>query len=562
MNLQYLSRLLKEEYTPNAKNSNPGYASNTFTLTKDQETAFNRVKNFLVDVENPAIVIMGSAGTGKTTLTKFIADYIMDNTAMAIIAVAPTHKARRVLSKKLNIGRFMCIPTITVASLLGKMREHTYIGSHKYSSGSTEKMSDYNCFILDEVSMVADSDLNEIIDYVCLADKKLILIGDNCQIPAPSQKVVRKEGENFCYKLDSEAFDIENICVLNEIVRQTHDSPIIKLATFIRDNLYVDQDMKDIIHGSQVGNLCITHDELYHKFCDDMNSGLDTRVIAYTNASVRTHNENIRHQLGFDKTIRVGELLTGYANVGYPTPIIENGTDYRVTSIRKTNMHRISSFSGLVGHIIDLVDIDDSNHISRGLFFIDIQHSANTEFMKRLLTLANMVNKRHSTKMDYKNYCNLKNTAVFLDDVYYYFGKIMTECNLKKAHPLLFTKVNDVINTKTKGIVQSELTRKLEDQYGEIIEGRLVDNKPFGDSESFADQYMIIEKDIYYGYSITAHKSQGSTYDSVYVDENDFHKITDKWNYKLGAVEHRHKERNQLKYVAYTRASKKLGIVV
>ena len=73
---------------------------------------------------------------------------------------------------------------------------------------------------------------------------------------------------------------------------------------------------------------------------------------------------------------------------------------------------------------------------------------------------------------------------------------------------------------------------------------------------------MIVEKDIYYGYAITCHKSQGSTYDNVYVDEEDFKKIVCRWNYKFKVLENRTKEYNQLKYVAYTRASNQLKLVV
>ena len=150
--------------------------SQSLTLTKDQDDAFSRVKKFFKDEENPAIVIMGSAGTGKTTLMRYIVDYIMDNHIGSIAAIAPTHKARRVLEKTLNTDRFLAIPSFTVASILGKMREHTYIGSHKYTSGSKQKMDRFDCFILDEVSMVGDRDLDEIIDYICTHDKKLILV--------------------------------------------------------------------------------------------------------------------------------------------------------------------------------------------------------------------------------------------------------------------------------------------------------------------------------------------------------------------------------------------------
>ena len=53
----------------------------------------------------------------------------------------------------------------------------------------------------------------------------------------------------------------------------------------------------------------------------------------------------------------------------------------------------------------------------------------------------------------------------------------------------------------------------------------------------------VIVKDLDYGYAITGHKSQGSTYSHVFVMEND---INDNWVIK---------ERNQIKYVAMTRPS-------
>ena len=53
----------------------------------------------------------------------------------------------------------------------------------------------------------------------------------------------------------------------------------------------------------------------------------------------------------------------------------------------------------------------------------------------------------------------------------------------------------------------------------------------------------VIKKDLDYGYAITGHKSQGSTYQHVMVMEND---INENWMLK---------ERNQIKYVALTRPS-------
>lgn len=534
-----------------------------FTLTQDQKQAFDTVKYFLADFENPALTIAGSAGVGKTTLTKILADYIRDCSRMRIAAIAPTHKARRVLHYILNKDRFVTIPTITVASVLGKMREHTYIGSHKYSNGSKQKMDNYDCFILDEVSMVTDSDLDVIIDYICENDKKIIFIGDRCQIPPPSQKLRVERG--ICYKPDSDAFNIENSITLNEVVRQKSGSLSIKIATFLREHITENLDLRDILSGAGLERseiVCEDDSEMYSDYLECVEKGLRTRIIAYTNSAVKSHNEQLRRIMGKESDLLVGELLTGYNNVGWPVPVVENGTDYKVIRLREVNRHTIDKHTGLFGYLADLEDVDDKSHVSPSLFFISVQNSRNSAFMMDLVQRAERVNTNRSTKKDYKNYCSLKNRAVFLENVYKHRGQIMSENEFKQKNPLLFTRVSDVIDTATKSMCKSELTETIDEMYGDIIRERLDDNKPFADSEVLADRYMVVEKDIYYGYALTAHKAQGSTYDVVYVDDSDFKKITNKWNYRLRCVENRCKERNQLRYVAYTRPSQKLRLFV
>jgi len=529
-------------------------------LTPDQKNAFEKVKKTLSDPETPAITIKGSAGTGKTFLTKYIADYITDNTGKNICAIAPTHKAKRVLRKMLNQGRFLPVKAFTVASVLGKLPTHSYIGSRNYKGKSTQKMDNFNVLILDEVSMVSDTDLDTIIDYVCEYDKKLIIIGDDCQIPSPSQKLVKENG--ICYKPNSTAFDLENICELKTIVRQSKDSPIITLATYLRDNIEIANNVQDILTATGLDDDTFHRDYkgLYKEVVEDIKIS-NTRIIAYTNSSVRAHNKGVRLELKYDKRLVVGELLTGYTMMGYPIPFIENGTDYTVTSIRPTNKQIISCFTDLVGDIVDLEDVDEKTHREYGLFFINATHSSNSKFMLELVRMAEKVNRNYSTKNDYKNYKQLKDRAVFLEDVYKYNGVIMTENDFRQLHPLIFSKVSDVIDVNKRNKIKNEYTEKIEDKYSNIIEDRLSDNKSYSDSETLADRYMIVAKDIYYGYSITAHKSQGSTYDSVYVDEKDFKKISNTWNYRMQAWEDRCSERNQLRYVSYTRSRNKLCIV-
>jgi hypothetical protein len=532
-------------------------------LTNDQQFAFKKVQEFLESDDN-SLVILGSAGTGKSFLTKHISDYISDNTNKKLVAIAPTHKARRVLSKFLNKDTVKSIPDFTVASMLGKMKQHTYIGSHEYSRGSNQKMDIYDIFILDEVSMVSSKDTEQIVNYIKKYNKKIIFIGDPFQIPSPSQALIKHN--NICLKPDNMVFSFENKAVLTEIVRQAKESPIIKMATFIRNNINVDIDLKDILNKTEIDHneICVDQKEALESFIDDWNNYNDysTRLVTYTNVLMKSYNIKIRKSLEFNESLVIGDLMTGYNNVGYPIPKIENGIDYIVTKIQPTTNYMIDVYDGLVGNLVNLQDLDNSSRVSRKLFFVLFDHSANKEFMKSLILFAQKVNKPYSTKEDYKNYTNLKNRAIFMDDVYKYKNDVLTMTDMKQLHPLLFTKIDEVINTTQRIKRDSELVKKIENNYPNIISKRLNDTKLFADNEMLVDKYMVIEKDIFYGYACTTHKVQGSTYRNVYVDDNDFKKISDKWNYRYKMMEIRVKERNQLRYVAYTRASEKLRIIV
>lgn len=71
-----------------------------------------------------------------------------------------------------------------------------------------------------------------------------------------------------------------------------------------------------------------------------------------------------------------------------------------------------------------------------------------------------------------------------------------------------------------------------------------------GKNKSWLDYYGFLRKysDVNFAYSITAHKSQGSTYDTVFLMEDDID-----MNYNIV-------EKNRIKYTAYTRASRKVYI--
>jgi len=82
-----------------------------------------------------------------------------------------------------------------------------------------------------------------------------------------------------------------------------------------------------------------------------------------------------------------------------------------------------------------------------------------------------------------------------------------------------------------------------------ILKLRAINKK--GKDKSWIVYYNFLRRyaDVMYGYSITAHKAQGSTYDTVFLLEDD---IDVNWNIV---------ERNRIKYTAYTRSSRKLYVI-
>ena len=526
-------------------------------LTDSQEQAYQYIITNLP--KERVILLEGSAGTGKTTLTKTICNYYRQIRNISVCAIAPTHKSKKIIKNILNKHSLIPISALTIASALGKIKEHSYIGTKSYANGNNKKLSSYNLFIIDEVSMIHNNDLKLIIDFINKNKKQLLIIGDRNQIPCPNAPYLVTDTIS---RADSFVFTEDSITklYLSEIVRQSGESQIIRLACYVKDHLLIDEPFEQLISNTDFSNI-IEYANMYVVFqCHYAQSKVNScRIISYTNASVKTHNLEVRRQLNYSDEYVVGELLTGYSNIGFPELVIENGEDYFVENIVETTNHSIGKYKNLCGKYIRLRIADGNARVNK-LFFINIYHDSNQAFIMRLIELAEIVNRGYSTKTDYSNYMELKNSAVFSEDIYKFQDEIYNETSFKESHPLLFIRVNEIIVNNT--IKDHSLSTKINTSYPDILGSRLTDsNKPVGDSETFADKYKSIEKDIYYGYSITAHKSQGSTYDNVIVDEPDFQKISNRWNYKYNKLEERTKEKNQIRYVAYTRAKENLFIV-
>lgn len=156
-------------------------------FTKCQETAIINIEKFLKDDDENIFILEGSAGTGKTTV---ITAFQKKKKNLKIIYTAPTHKAVKVLKE---IGKsnnfydknsYKTIHSFFKLSILYKKDGTPYLSSNHVNM--MKELEKNNCDILlviDEISMIS-KDLYEIIVETIIKMKiKTVCLGDRCQLP-------------------------------------------------------------------------------------------------------------------------------------------------------------------------------------------------------------------------------------------------------------------------------------------------------------------------------------------------------------------------------------------
>jgi len=560
-------------------------------LTQDQCEALQQMIKFMYQVvdttseETYLLTLSGSAGTGKTSLLKLLIQYNkkMRTNQLEILGAALTHKARRILHNCLNNNAFKTIPTMTISKLLRKQKMAGYIGTKKYK-GKGSEICEFDLIIIDESSMISDDDYAKIVKWAEMYGTKIIFIGDDAQIPHPVQKMVLYDGK--LEKADSASFRVKNHLFLKTVVRQAEDNPVLSICQCIRSNVRATSDLYPKVtklspsDGSGVvftGSDVIFTEEIGKYFSNQKNPRdlIKGKIIVYTNKAVDQYNKSVRTLLHgpHAEIIQKGDILMGYENVGFPAHFIENGQDYLVQGVRYVTNQQILNLGLASGYLTILQSLNLDSGDTKQVFFPDVDAEENYTLLQELIKRAQLVNAPNSTIAQFKNYQGLKDQLLFLESIYLWNNEILSESEFHRRHPYLRHRVvelitEEVIYNSTGAIVgvkrklaESQLVNKIQEMYPQILMDRLRDTNIMGDSEELCDRYKILTHDLKYGMAITAHKSQASTYEHVFIDETDFDKIQDRWSYKDNIFIRGSKERNQLKYVAFSRASRNATVL-
>lgn len=286
--------------------------SASFVPTDDQKYAIDEFTHLLACREQAAMILRGSAGTGKTSIVSVMVRTLL-GLRQKVILLAPTGRAAKVLSQHCGW------PASTIHRKIYRQKS---IGD---DFNLDVNLHSDTLFVVDEASMIStmpqiasegmpsfgtgnSSVIDDLITYVYSGRNcSMMLVGDTAQLPPVGEEEAPALREYIleCYGL--KVFH----CDLNEVVRQEEESGILWNATMVRRLITHDevtqlprlrfQGFADI-RMLQGNELIETLEESYH------NVGLDdTVVITRSNKRANIYNNGIRTRI----LDHEGELCSG-----------------------------------------------------------------------------------------------------------------------------------------------------------------------------------------------------------------------------------------------------------
>lgn len=432
-------------------------------FTKDQENAINGILKFIeseFNVNDYIIGLTGAGGTGKT----FITNYFIKNCKYSnsiIKCTSPTHKACRVFSEALN-GKIVDTIQSTFGLRLDLKLEDFDPANPQFNPAATPKLENIKLLLIDEASMLPA----KLVTYICNECKKnkikIIFIGDSYQLAPVNEK------ESIAFKRCSKVYE------LKELVRQDVNNPVVFLLDLIRNDIkhktfnflnYIYKNPNASKYNELGEGFTICNSEQFKELIDihfhneEYTKNIDMyRMIAYTNNKVSAWNNYIRN-------------------------IIIKDSDKNI--ITKNDL--IMSYETIVNEFLEIVINNSEEYIIREITdYVEDKYGFKGFLVKFQLIHGGKITKPlfildHKDRPTILNYYNIINTLIN---------------SAKQANGgTRVKKWKEYFNFKKKYLLAANILNKTGD--------------------------ILYKRDIDYGFAITAHKSQGSTYTNVFVDLTD-----------------------------------------
>ena len=448
-----------------------------FKPNEQQAEALNAMNDFLNSNET-TMTLSGYAGTGKTSLMEIIAQKAKRQ-HKAIMFSATTNKAAAVLKSRVSKAGF---DAQTLNKVFGINVEvdssKTYNARNLVTALREANVTPGTTVVIDEASMINEENYGILNRIARDNGLKIIYVGDKAQLAPVNETQVSKVFRN------SEGRVIE----LTQVER-TDDNAILKEATNIRNGKPLSGESGFNERGEGVGYLTPKSREEIGKVIRQYIQGLKDnpnffRILAYTNKAVTDYNNYVRSLLGYNDSIpHVGEPLTGYSNWGYDRYTrgyrFINSESYKVTQVGKPAQSRISVNGQEFTMTYVPITMENSLGETDTFNYMDIK--GNQENRQAALQLATQ----------------------------------------KKT---LWEQYRRAVGREAKSSILSQINS---------IDQFLFVNDNIEDPTT---HNLLQPKTVDFGYALTIHKSQGSTFTHVLMDDIDIAKASNNQNNAANAM--------------------------
>jgi len=501
-----------------------------FVYNEQQEHASKSIIQFL-ESNDKFFLLEGDPGTGKTTIiSKILDNEIYKKKKIAFCAT--TNKAVTILEQYSSLKGKNIVYT-TIQKLLNIKRNIDEMGRELYTYNSQQNLCNkynikhFHIVLIDESSMICQDMLEGIVQNSRYSKTKIIFIGDRNQLPPVNEKI-------------SNVFTIDfgiNKVKLDIIERFKND--ILKYTNSIKNNKRPPKELcKDNIRFMKEYKNWISN------YMKNINESI---ILTYTNKKKRFINNSIRSLLFKDNKEKYNVSEKIIFNNYYSS--IENKfyssqhatiTEIKVHEFRfnPLPLNKLLNLKASFGYNIRTLkekdktcpicledNINEQSQLKCDHMYCD---SCIKQWLKennccplcRFVVDENTFMVKDNTKIT-----SLINEIIeFVSDITFKTWKIGIIAKKKNEDNQLET-FNDyiyIMSDESKDDYEL-LCSSIKQKFSEIK--KLISNKNKYNNiilkrlwEFFYSNYIDVLADIDYGYCITVHKSQGSTYKRVYVN--------------------------------------------
>ena len=434
-----------------------------FKPNAQQIDALNEMDIFMKSNET-SMTLSGYAGTGKTSLMEIIAKKGRKQ-HRPVVFCATTNKAAAVLNERVSKAGFKAATLNKVFGISVEVDSNssTYNARNLVNVLKDADITPGTTVVIDEASMINEENYGILNNIAKRNSLKIIYVGDEAQLaPVGEDKIskVFRNGDGKVIRLTQ--------------VERTDDNAILKEATDLRNGNPLSGISSFNGKGEGVAYISPNHQDEINNVVANYVKGLKHdpnyfRILAFTNKAVSAYNNQVRELLGYTSpSPNVGEPMTGYANWGYDWKTKSyrfiNSESYKVSKVDKphTIQTHLSDGTAITMEAIPLTLEDSLGNVDT-FYFIDIK----------------------------SNLSNLQ-AAVQL-------------ANEKK---MLWAEAKRAVGRDAKAKIYQRIN---------FIDNFLFVNDNIEDS----NHNLLQAKTIDFGYAMTVHKSQGSTFTNVLMDDVD-----------------------------------------